>query len=53
VFQFQAADTQAIRAAIFNPRAQTWDEHFEWITERHVPGLTPTGRAAARNRVNE
>jgi hypothetical protein len=31
---------------LFNPRAQTWAEHFRWEGERIVP-LTPTGRATA------
>lgn len=29
---------------LFNPRRQSWDEHFRWEEERGVP-LTPTGRA--------
>ena len=29
---------------LFNPRTQTWDEHFRWEGEKIVP-LTPTGRA--------
>src|SRR5436309_3070003 len=29
---------------LFNPRTQTWGEHFRWEAERIVP-LTPTGRA--------
>jgi hypothetical protein len=31
---------------LFNPRTQTWAEHFLWEGERVVP-LTPTGRATA------
>jgi hypothetical protein len=30
--------------ALFNPRAQVWEDHFRWNGERVVP-LTPTGRA--------
>lgn len=29
---------------LFNPRTQSWDEHFRWDGVRVVP-LTPTGRA--------
>lgn len=29
---------------LFNPRTQTWNEHFRWDGVRVVP-LTPTGRA--------
>lgn len=29
---------------LFNPRTQTWNEHFRWDGGRVVP-LTPTGRA--------
>jgi hypothetical protein len=29
---------------LFNPRTQSWTEHFRWEGERIVP-LTPTGRA--------
>jgi hypothetical protein len=31
---------------LFNPRSQTWDDHFRWDGARVVP-LTPTGRATA------
>jgi hypothetical protein len=31
-------------APLFNPRVDTWADHFEW-DDRHVVGLTPTGRA--------
>jgi hypothetical protein len=31
---------------LFNPRTQTWSEHFEWSEDGiRVIGLTPTGRA--------
>jgi hypothetical protein len=34
------------RAALFNPRKQTWSAHFRWIDDGlRVEGLTPTGRA--------
>lgn len=29
---------------LFNPRAQAWNEHFEWSGSRLL-GITPTGRA--------
>ncbi len=31
---------------LFNPRTQSWADHFRWEGERVVP-LTPTGRATA------
>lgn len=31
-------------APLFNPRTQSWNEHFRWDGVRVVP-LTPTGRA--------
>jgi hypothetical protein len=32
--------------ALFNPRIQKWDEHFEWSTDKTVLiGLSPEGRA--------
>jgi hypothetical protein len=37
------SDTQAT-TLLFNPRMQTWSEHFRWEKERIVP-LTATGRA--------
>jgi hypothetical protein len=30
--------------ALFNPRADTWTEHFRWVGPRILP-LTPAGRA--------
>jgi hypothetical protein len=41
--------------ALFNPRTQTWREHFRWIDDaRRVQGLTPTGRATVeRLRMNQ
>jgi HNH endonuclease len=33
---------------LFNPRQQTWTEHFTWVNGgTHVAGLTPTGRASS------
>jgi hypothetical protein len=30
---------------LFNPRTQSWDEHFIWVDEgRTIRGITPTGR---------
>lgn len=34
---------------LFNPRTDTWAEHFRWEAERVVP-LTPTGRATVAGR---
>lgn len=32
--------------ALFNPRQQGWNDHFEWIENgTHIVGKTPTGRA--------
>ncbi|MCP4655480.1 MAG: HNH endonuclease [bacterium] len=32
-------------APFFNPREQSWDQHFEWSdTDTHILGKTPTGR---------
>lgn len=31
---------------LYNPREQTWDNHFELITDMTITGLTPEGRAA-------
>jgi len=40
-----AIDPESGREApLFNPRTQTWAEHFRWDGERIVP-LTSTGRA--------
>jgi hypothetical protein len=33
-----------VEAALFNPRLDSWEEHFRWDGV-HVLGLTPTGRA--------
>lgn len=34
------------QVALYNPRQQTWTEHFTWIeTGTQIAGLTPTGRA--------
>lgn len=38
-------ESQAV-VPIFNPRQQTWGEHFSWIDHGVViQGITPTGRA--------
>ena len=30
---------------LFNPRLQTWEEHFRWARDRHtLIGRTPVGR---------
>jgi hypothetical protein len=40
-----AADPETgIEVPLFNPRTQSWSEHFRWDNERVAP-LTPTGRA--------
>ncbi len=32
--------------SLFNPRAQSWHEHFAWVNGgTHIVGVTPTGRA--------
>ena len=34
------------QVALYNPRQQTWTEHFTWIeTGTQIAGLTPAGRA--------
>jgi hypothetical protein len=34
------------RVPLFNPRSQTWADHFAWADDRQtLTGLTPTGRA--------
>ena len=50
--EFKGARTHANDPAtgelvtLFNPRIQTWREHFSWANGgTHVVGLTPTGRA--------
>ena len=36
-------------AALFNPRTQSWDEHFQWSADRlEITGRTPTGRATVQ-----
>ncbi len=45
--QVQAEDpaTRSVEA-LFNPRTQTWSEHFAWSEDgTYVVGLTPIGRA--------
>jgi hypothetical protein len=38
-------DTDEV-VAFYNPRTQTWSEHFEWIDNGlHLRGKTPVGRA--------
>jgi len=40
-----ATDPQSDKeATIYNPRRDTWQEHFQW-NGVHLVGLTPTGRA--------
>jgi hypothetical protein len=41
--------------SLFNPRTQSWSEHFEWIQHGQIiRGLTSTGRATVvRLRVNQ
>lgn len=35
-----------VEVMLFNPRNQTWNEHFDWaVDEETIVGLTPTGRA--------
>lgn len=49
---FKGAQTQAFdpetetMAPIYNPRIQTWSEHFKWDAQStHIIDLTPIGRA--------
>ena len=35
-----------VYAPLFNPRRQSWNDHFRWFAY-HVEPLTPTGRATA------
>ncbi len=43
--QLSAIDPESGTAvALFNPRTQTWGDHFRWESEMIVP-LTPNGRA--------
>lgn len=36
----------ALETALFNPRTQTWADHFRWSTDlREIIGLTAPGRA--------
>lgn len=49
--EFKGAKTHAVDpqtsqlVPIFNPRQQSWQEHFNWVNGgTHVAGLTPTGR---------
>ena len=39
-------DTRTV-VALFNPRADEWNDHFA-VHDGHVVGLTPTGSATAR-----
>jgi hypothetical protein len=33
-------------APLFNPRTQSWEDHFEWVDNAtRIHGLTPSGRA--------
>ena len=36
------------RADVFNPRTNSWDDHFCFAQDGTVIGLTPTGRATVR-----
>jgi hypothetical protein len=52
--QFKGVKTHAIDpetgqfVQLFNPRQQTWAEHFTWVNGgTHVAGLTPIGRASS------
>jgi hypothetical protein len=59
---YKSAKTVAIdpltqkEASLYNPRTQTWSDHFHWQENGvEIIGLTPTGRAtvAALNMNNE
>jgi hypothetical protein len=44
----RAVDPQTgAEASLFNPRVDSWEEHFRWDGVR-VLGLTPTGRATVK-----
>lgn len=46
--QDKAFDEQTNKnVALFNPRTQIWDEHFEW-NEEIIVGKTPCGRATVK-----
>lgn len=46
--QSEAVDDKTNKKVLlFNPRAQDWNEHFEWINEKIV-GKTPCGRATVK-----
>jgi len=41
-----ALDPQTAEPApLYNPRTDSWADHFEWTDGREVVGRTPTGRA--------
>lgn len=41
-----AIDDQSGEVLLFNPRSDSWQEHFIWSADRlRIIGLTPTGRA--------
>jgi hypothetical protein len=45
--QTQAVDPETLEVVLlFTPRAQRWEEHFQWNEDgTEIIGLTPTGRA--------
>ena len=47
--KFKAFDEQSLsEVPLFNPRTDSWQEHFIWSTDTLlIIGLTPTGRATA------
>jgi len=48
--QTHAVDPESsTHASLFNPRQQTWGEHFRWSEDgTHIIGTTPTGRATVQ-----
>lgn len=55
-FEFSADPATGNPVALFNPRQQTWTEHFRWseADELTIEGITPCGRATVeRLRMND
>jgi predicted molibdopterin-dependent oxidoreductase YjgC len=48
-------ETDAVDVPLFNPRTQSWDDHFQWDTSgTSLLGQTPVGRATVhRLQIND
>ncbi len=53
--EFKGAKTHAVDpetgqlVTLFNPRSQTWTDHFTWVNGgTHIAGMTPTAQATVR-----